>query len=171
MKKDDNKADQAVRGQGDCFITNTQKRDLIIVAHKAYDEQKRLGLVDDESFDVFRKGALWDACHKTSFKLINQREYSKVRIYFAKLAGTVAARGVPASPEAMQSADEWRRANNALSNEEKVWVDAFGGVDGVARYVDSLFVKIHKTTRKQATAKQVWSVLFTLRNRGGKKRK
>lgn len=45
----------------------------------------------------------------------------------------------------------------------------FGGRDGVAAYVADLFRSIHGTTMGEASARQVWQVLFTLRARAAAK--
>ena len=70
----------------------------------------------------------------------------------------------------LKSADERRRALWALNLEEGRLENYFGGREGARRYADALFGKIHRTDRYAATARQVWAVIFTLRNRAAKGR-
>ena len=86
--------------------------------------------------------------------------------YFGRLAGDKRA-------EARRSdtiADEERRALWALNLVEGEVAGTLGGREGARRYADALFRKIHKTDRYGATARQVWAVIFTLRNRATKRR-
>ena len=66
--------------------------------------------------------------------------------------------------------DAWRRALWALARVEGEVAGAFGGRGEAARYADALFGKIHRTDRDRATARQIWSVIFTLRNRAAGRR-
>ena len=68
------------------------------------------------------------------------------------------------------TADERRRALWALARVEGEVAGAFGGRGDAARYADALFGKIHRTDRDRATARQIWSVIFTLRNRAAGRR-
>ena len=68
-------------------------------------------------------------------------------------------------PNSAKAADERRRALWSLNLEEGRLAEEFGGREGAERYADALFGKIHRTDRYAATARQVWAVIFTLRNR------
>ena len=75
--------------------------------------------------------------------------------------------GPSPSPKA---ADERRRALWTLNLVEGEVAEEFDGREGVERYADALFQKIHKTDRLTATARQVWAVIFTLRKRAATRR-
>ena len=165
----ENALDRAVRGQGGATASPRQVRALIAAARRAYGVQRRAGLVGDgEGFDTWRKGALHDvvgAGAPDSFKAVTQRDYLAALDYFARLGGGEA----PAEKEADES-DERRRAFWSLKVEEGRCADCFGGEDGVRRYADALFRAIHRRRRHEATARQVWAVIFTLRERAARMR-
>lgn len=164
-----NAIDRAVRAQGACVVKPHQVRAMIHAARRAYVAQSKLGLVDyGVDFDAWRCAALHDVTGPgapDSFRAVTQRDYAAVVEYFLELAGGKAERS-----SAIKSGDEVRRALWALAFAERDSAGVFGGAEGVRRYVDALFARIHATDRAHATAKQVWAVIFTLRNRAAKKR-
>lgn len=161
--------DRAVRAQGACVVKPHQVRAMILAARRAYKVQSKLGLVDyGVGFDAWRCAALHDVTGPgapDSFRAVTQRDYAAVVEYFLELAGGKAERS-----SAIKSGDEVRRALWALAFAERDSAGVFGGAEGGRRYVDALFARIHATDRAHATAKQVWAVIFTLRNRAAKKR-
>ena len=160
--------DKAVRAQGGAVVKPHQVKAMILAARRAYSEQAKAGLVDDGvDFDAWRRATLHDvvgAAAPDSFRAVTQRDYAAVVEYFGRLAGDKRA-------EARRSdiiADEERRALWALNLVEGEVAGTLGGREGARRYADALFRKIHKTDRYGATARQVWAVIFTLRNRAAK---
>ena len=103
-----------------------------------------------------------------SFRAVTQRDYAAVVEYFGRLAGDRAPTG--GNSKRTTASDEVRRAQWSLGLVEGEVADAFGGREGARRYADALFRKIHKTDRYGATARQVWAVIFTLRNRATNRR-
>ena len=165
-----NAVDRAVRAQGGAVVKPHQVKAMILAARRAYSEQAKAGLVDDGvDFDAWRRATLHDvvgAAAPDSFRAVTQRDYAAVMDYFGRLAGDKRA-------EARRSdtiADEERRALWALNLVEGEVAGTLGGREGARRYADALFRKIHKTDRYGATARQVWAVIFTLRNRATKRR-
>ncbi|MGN0832598.1 MAG: hypothetical protein ACI4RD_02970 [Kiritimatiellia bacterium] len=167
--------DKAVRAQGGAVVKPHQVKAMVLAARRAYIEQAKLGLVDDGvGFDAWRRATLHDivgAAAPSSFRAVTQRDYAGVMRYFGELAGDRPGDGArrAAAPDE-RTADEWRRALWALSLEEERLQEAFGGREGARKYADALFAKIHRTDRLGATARQVWAVIFTLRNRAAGKR-
>ena len=181
---------KAVRAQGGAVVKPHQVKAMILAARRAYSEQAKIGLVDDGvGFDAWRRAALHDvvgAAAPSSFRAVTQRDYSRVVAYFLELAGEEKSKSEVQVEErnfnhhsststsnfdsAAKAADERRRALWSLNIEEGRLEDYFGGREGARRYVDSLFWKIHQTDRLTATARQVWAVIFTLRNRAAKRR-
>jgi hypothetical protein len=166
-------SDKAVAGAGAALIGGDQVRRLILQAQAAWRAQRKAGLCD-ESFDEWRHGALYDAVRKTSFRAVGQREFGIALGHFLKLAGGFETRRTAGNRaiSGRESTDEGdrRRALSALRSE----CDALAGAFGRGQtwwYAESLFEKIHKTHSDQATAKQIWQVLFTLRNRASAKRR
>lgn len=167
-----NAIDKAVRAQGGRIVKPHQVKAMILAARRAYLKQAKLGLVDDGvGFDAWRLATLHDivgAAEPSSFRAVMQRDYVAVLRYFGELAGC--GGGTEATPSRDKAADERRRALWALNLVEGEIAEAFGGRGGARRYADSLFWGIHKTDRITATARQVWAVIFTLRNRAAKRR-
>ena len=163
--------DRAVRAQGACVVKPHQVRAMILAARRAYVAQSKLGLVDyGVDFDAWRCAALHDVTGPgapDSFRAVTQRDYAAVVEYFLELAGE---RPNTVRPSRLKADGERGRALWALAFAERDSAGVFGGAEGVRRYVDALFARIHATDRAHATAKQVWAVIFTLRNRAAKKR-
>ena len=164
--------DKAVRAQGGAVVKPHQVKAMILAARRAYSEQAKAGLVDDGvDFDAWRRATLHDvvgAAAPDSFRAVTQRDYAAVMDYFGRLAGDRAPTG--GNSKRTTARDEVRRAQWALRQVELSVADAFGGREGAMRYADALFQKIHQTDRFLATAKQIWAVIFTLRNRANSKR-
>ena len=163
-----NAIDKAVRAQGGFVVKPHQVKAMILAARRAYDIQAKAGLVDDGvGFDAWRRAALHDvvgAAAPDSFRAVTQRDYRAVLRYFLALAGEDVE-----NVERVEC-DERRRALWALALVEGEVADSFGGREEAARYADALLGKIHRTDRDRATARQIWSVIFTLRNRASGKR-
>ena len=162
-----NAIDKAVRAQGGAVVKPHQVKAMILAARRAYIEQAKLGLVNDGvGFDAWRRATIHDvvgAAAPSSFRMVTQRDYARVVAYFLELAGCGC--GTEAAPSRDKEADEQRRALWALNLAEGEVEDQFGGRAGAGRYADALFAKIHRTDRHSATARQIWAVIFTLRNR------
>lgn len=169
---------KAVRAQGGAVVKPHQVKAMILAARRAYVEQAKLGLVDDGvGFDAWRRATLHDvvgAAAPSSFRAVTQRDYVAVMRYFGELAGEDNKRTTARSEDSKRTTargdDERRRALWALSLVEGEVAEAFGGREGAERYADALFGKIHRTVRSAASARQVWAVIFTLRNRAAKRR-
>ena len=183
-----NAIDKAVRAQGGFVVKPHQVKAMVVAARRAYKVQTEVGLVDDGvDFDTWRRATLHDvvgAAAPSSFRAVTQRDFAAVMEYFGELAGEVevekcrtcrtsrTSRTKTARPSTFQlrDADERSRALWSLNLVEGEVADALGGRDGARRYADALFAKIHKTSRLVATARQIWAVIFTLRNRAAKTR-
>lgn len=166
-----NAVDRAVRAQGGAVVKPHQVKAMVLAARRAYKVQSDAGLVDDGvDFDSWRRATLHDVvgvAAPDSFRAVTQRDYAAVMDYFGRLAGD---RPSTARPSNLIASDEQARALWALNLEEGEVAGTLGGREGARRYADALFRKIHKTDRYGATARQVWAVIFTLRNRATKRR-
>ena len=164
-----NAVDRAVRAQGGAVVKPHQVKAMVLAARRAYKVQSDAGLVDDGvNFDSWRRATLHDvvgAAAPDSFRAVTQRDYAAVVEYFGRLAGGKAERS-----SAIKSGDEQRRAQWSLNLVEGEVADAFGGRGEARRYADALLWRIHKTDRQTALPRQLWAVIFTLRNRAARKR-
>ncbi|HPS07308.1 MAG TPA: hypothetical protein PLG22_07235 [Kiritimatiellia bacterium] len=181
------KAELAIRGAANAQIDKTQVRRLILAAASAFRVQAELGLADGD-FDTWRRGVLWDLCGKASFRALGQREFGRALAEFMRLGGSAGSRGgagarrgwngknaAIASNETGPEGDR-RRAEWKLREACREFAEAFGGEARAEIYADNLLRRIHGVRADpspfpNATAKQLWSVYFTLRSRGAAKLK
>jgi hypothetical protein len=165
-----NAIDKAVHAQGGAVVKPHQVKAMVLAARRAYMEQSKIGLVDDGvDFDTWRRAAIHDvvgAGAPSSFRAVTQRDYAAVIAYFEELAGDGRAK----ARRSDRTEDEQARALWALTLVEGEVAGALGGRDGARRYADALFAKIHNTSRVVASARQIWAVIFTLRNRAKARR-
>jgi len=164
--------DKAVRAQGGGVVKPNQVKAMILAARRAFKVQSELGLVDDGvGFDAWRRATLHDVTGgdaPESFRTVTQRDYAAVMDYFGELAGD--RRAEARRSDTARRADDRERALWALNLEEGEVAGAFGGRGEARKYADALLWKIHKTERSLATPRQIWAVIFTLRNRAKARR-
>ena len=157
---------RTIDGAAAAPLSNEQKQRLARVARRAFDAQVAIGLADGD-FDTWRHAAVWEHLHLAGLRNVTQRGYGTLMRRFLELAGIPCPSRGPASRS--PDADDIRRARHALETTLTDQAEAFGGRDGAASYAYSLFVKIHKTTLDRANARQIWQVMFTIKNRASRK--
>jgi hypothetical protein len=157
-----NRADLCVASAAAAPVSPDEVQRLIHAARSAWAAQRGLGLTDD-AFDPWRKAALWDAVRRDSFRALGQREYGQALAHFAVLSGQRAP--AAARREAGPEADR-RRAEHVLREACAEVADAFGGTERALTYARALLARIHRADLHTATARQLWQVMYTLRNRG-----
>ena len=150
---------RAIAGAAGAPLSKEQKRNLILAANAAYAMQMEHGLWAG-TYDDFRHGAAFDACGVSSFRAMQQRHYLPTLLHYRALAGADVQR-----QRVALATDDTRRALAKLRQECEEAADCFGGPDESWHYAESLARRIHKTPLASANPKQVWQVLFTLRNR------
>lgn len=167
------RAGAAVEGSARAMISSEEVRRLVLAANRAWREQRRLGLTE-QGFDAWRRGALWDAVRRDSFRSLGQREFGAALGHFERLAGGDPDtwdgrfnRGV-AEREASGDGDR-RRAEFVLRRECRQYDPLFGGQGCATAYAVRLLEKIHRTSLPRATSRQIWQTVFTLRSRAAKK--
>lgn len=151
----------AIAAQGAGSLTPLQVRTLAAEARRAYETQRRLGLAD-EDFDAWRHGAVQDAVPgRRGLRDLTQADFAPVRAWLRELAGGQR----PGCRRSPSEDDDARRARWTLRRSMESHAGFFGGPDGVEAYVADLFRRIHGTTMEEASARQIWQVFYTLRNR------
>jgi hypothetical protein len=165
-----NCSDKAIQGAASAPVTPAEVRRLILEAQAAWRTQCSLGLAD-EDFDAWRRGSLYDALRKTSFRAVGQHEFGLALAHFEKLAGREPstrwgrANHAIAAREAGPEGDR-RRAEHVLRETCAAVAPAFhGSPEQALAYALSLLRRIHRTDLPHAAAKQIWQVKFTLSNR------
>jgi len=161
----------AIAAQGARPITAKQLQTLIITARKAYDTQRDLGLADDfGDFDKWRKGQLYyltENSDKTiaSFRDITQRDYSRVLKHFSEHALMMGTAEKCKTTEQ----DEYSRAHHAFKKTIDEVAHAFDSAEGALLYAAAIYQDQYRCPLPKATAKQIWRIIFTLKNRAKKK--
>lgn len=157
--------ERAIEAQGAGPLTPLQIRTLAVEARRAWAAQRKLGLAE-ESFDAWRHGAVQDAAPgKGGLRELTQADFAPVRAWLKELADGQR----PGCLRSPAEDDDARRARWTLRREMAARTRVFGGPDGVEAYVADLFRRIHGTTMEEASAKQVWQVFYTLRERANAK--
>lgn len=142
-------------------LSRDQKTKLAIIARRAFDRHSQAGLVDDEvSFDEWRHAECLAATDGKvpGLSSASQRYYRLLRGHFALLAGdpeTAFRDAVNGSPEQA----DWEQAWNILKRET-----ADKGLTFPA-YPASICQTQYKCPLREATKKQLWSLIYTIRNR------
>lgn len=166
----DDASGRAIEGAAGARVSAAQVRRLILTAQRAWREQCRLGLTD-EPFEGWRHGALYDAVRRVSFRAVGQREWGVAMGHFEQLAGEDTRAGWfnagvarrEASGDGDRGRAEWKLRQECAEHDE-----VFGGEGAALDYAMALLRQIHRTSLTDATAKQIWQTLFTLRNRAAK---
>lgn len=142
-------------------LSNDQKAKLAILARRGYDAHKKAGLIDDDiSFDDWR-GIECSAATKgrvTGFRSATNRDYRLIRGHFALLAGEVETAFHDAVNGDPEQAD-WEQAWNILARETRAKGHAFPA------YPASICEQQYKCPLRDATKKQLWSLIYTIRSR------
>lgn len=157
--------DRAIEGARSAPLTAEQRRRLAIAARRAYETQAAVGIVEGETFDEWRHACVRDATGRAGLTALTQRDYGPMMARLIELAGGSPRRRdwiAAAKPARRDDAD---RARRALKDECAAWAEVFGGAAQADAYATALLAMIHKTDWAGATARQLWQVLFTIRNR------
>jgi len=157
--------DLAIEGARSALLTAAQRQRLAIAARRAYDAQMAVGIVDGETFDAWRHACVRDATGRSGLTELRQRDYGPMMARLIELAGGSPRRRDWRAAGKPAGRDDADRARRALKDECAAWAEVFGGAAQADAYATSLLAKIHKTDWMGATARQLWQVLFTVRNR------
>lgn len=155
------RTDRAIEAQGAGPLTPLQIRTLAVEARRAWHVQREMGLAE-EDFDTWRHGAVQDVAPAArGLRDLTQRDFAPVRAWLRELAG-----GAPPPPlRDPRADDDARRARWALRRELASRARLFGGEEEARRYAEAIFRDVHRTTSEEASARQVWQVVWTMRNR------
>lgn len=135
-------------------ITTTQLKALAATARKAYDQLRDMGLVD-ATFDAWRKDILRKATKLTSFRDVTQESYFRAISAFKACLG-----------EGQAGGKESPRVEQKLSQARWHLQKTFDEFHFDREYVLTLSEAKFKTRSLQSLdAKQIWQLVYTLRNR------
>lgn len=142
-------------------LSNDQKTKLSILAKRAFDKHKESGLIDDGvRFDDWRHAECVAATkgRVTGFRAATNRDYLQIRGHFALLAGDVVTAFNDSQRDRPEQAD-WEQAWNILKRETTAKELKFPD------YPAAICKQQYKCPLREATQKQLWSLIYTIRNR------
>lgn len=119
---------------------------------------------ESEILKRFRHAEVAKACGKLGLRCCSQDDYGTVKAHFLSLLGED-GRALKAHVEGANNPDriaEWK-----LSQE----IDAAAAVGITRRYAEEICKRQFGCTILEATTKQKWNLMFTIRNRAAAKRK
>lgn len=142
-------------------LSNEQKARLAIIARRAYDAHQKAGLIDDGvSFDDWRHVECIAATkgRVTGFRSATNRDFLQLRGHFALLAGDPLTAFNDSQRDRPEQAD-WEMAWNILKRETTAKGLAFPD------YPAAICRTQYKCPLREASKKQLWSLIYTIRNR------
>jgi hypothetical protein len=145
-------------------LSNVQKRDISIAARRAYDawpEREAFEAINSEMsrtacFDAWRHVEAGKAVGIQSLREMTQAHFNRVLAHFEALAGDTAG----ADRRRARDHDNDRRI--ALHKLKQACQEADVGLT----YAASICRSQYRCALDEATAKQLWNLFYTVRNRG-----
>lgn len=131
-------------------LDNGQKASLCILAKSAYELQ-----FTDMDFNIWRRLEQAKACGKSSLTECTQSDYLLLRGHFERLAGN--------EGEALRTENKHATQDKALAMFKLKEACNEGGVQ--LEYAAAICRNQNKCGLEQATYKQLWRLIFTIRNR------
>ena len=144
-------------------LSNMQKREISIAARRAYDvwaEREAFELINPElsrtaCFEAWRHVEQGKACGVQSLRAATQAHYGRLLAHFQALGGNPVA----AARTATRDADNDRRIARYKLDQ------ALAERGLAAEYASAICRQQFRRTLAEATAKQLWCLVFTVRNR------
>lgn len=130
-------------------------------ARRAYEFQGNLGLVGEASFDEWRHSEVTKACGKNGLRCCDQDDYAGLKAHFLDAAGASGA------------AFNWHvRAQSQGDRVAMAVLRRECGAAGVkVAYAAAICLRQFRCTLEDASEKQIWSLVYTVRNRAAAKRR
>lgn len=157
--------DEAIAGSRATPLTSRQRQLLAAAARRAWVAQTKLGLGGSGSFNDWRHEQCLLELGAAGLRELDQARYGRAMAHFLTLAGGTPRRGDWRAAGKRPARDDADRARWSLRRECTALAADFGSEAGADAYATSLLLRIHKTDWMSANAKQLWQVLFTMRNR------
>jgi hypothetical protein len=146
-------------------LTNLQKRTLSLLARRAFNRATALARGRGEQFQVkeddYRHEEVIRACGKHGLRCCSQDDYQAVRSHVLDLVGE---HGAAFHAQLAAGTEKRRQAEAVLVREcEKANVDL--------AYADRICLQQFKCCLAEASEKQIWCLVYTIRNRAAAKRR
>lgn len=146
-------------------LTNSQKRYLSQLARRALNQVRALARGRGETFEVdeetWRHEEVITACGKHGLRCCSQDDYKTVEAHFLDRLG---AHGAAFNAQVQAATEKRRQAEAVLVREiEKAGLHL--------NYANAICQRQYRCTIFDATEKQLWTLVYTIRNRAAAKRK
>jgi hypothetical protein len=146
-------------------LANSQQRHLSQLARRALNLVRSLALGRGEQFEVdedtWRREEVIAACGKHGLRCCSQDDYKLVEAHFLDRLG---AHGAAFTAQLRAATEKRRQAEAVLCREIKL-----AGLH--LNYANSICQRQYRCTIFDATEKQLWTLIYTIRNRAAAKRR
>ncbi len=172
----DSRQQKAIQGAACAPLSREQKRDICMLAEKAWDLQGQpyydaeddtdLALSKSAAQDLWRHQEQERITGRKHLTACGQADYLLLKAHFSRLAGF---EDQAEACEERRAGDDGRRAHAAL---EREMAYARTQISNVRGYVAVIARSKYKTTElSDLTAKQIWTLLFDLRRAVSRRKK
>lgn len=142
-------------------LGNQQKAALCILAREAFEAVHRRAPASQAEFDAWRRDQQQRAIGESSLTLAKQSDFSRLQAHFLDLKGES---GRAFNALMKPAVTDTAQARAVLARELRK--------AGLAEeYAASICQRKHKCALAEATPKQLWDLVFTVRNRAAKARR
>jgi len=151
------------------FLTSKQKARVCMLARKGWELWAsadwegglNVGVSDSALFRAWRTQAQREACGQMSLRMCHQEDFPKLMAHFSRLAGD-------------EKQEQYWMGKLVMDNTSRVLFtlkrncEEFGL--NYPEYPNAICLRQYKCGLRAATEKQLWSLVYTIRNRGQAKK-
>ena len=155
-----NPVDRAMAGAASAPLTNEQKRDIVLLARKAFARQRDIGALGPEADgEVWRRIQMLLVVERRSLTTCVNADYAALKAHFLALSGNE----VRAQAVALKAGCEDRTW--ALAKLRNECVAAADVMPRAFEYAAGFLRNARGVTIDEASAKQLWHAVFVVRRR------
>lgn len=160
--------DRAIDGAALALLTSEQKRELVLLARRAFDRVKsgRLGDASLPDFDGWRHEQVLQAVERPGISACRQEDFAQVKGHFLRLLGQA---GMADRMQARAEMEPRRVAIWKLEHECGAVSDVIARPMEYAMSIARARYKVQ--TLSDLSTKQIWVLLFDLRRNAQRRRK
>lgn len=166
-----NQTDKAIQGAALAALSKEQKRQLVLLAYRAYAAVKRRSFTEgnegnkEESFDEWRHRQQRQAVERSSLRTCTNEDYLFLKAHYLKILGQKAM----AEKYLVTASTEPRRW--ALARLEKECAAAKDVLPGAWNYAAGFLRNARHVSIDDATEKQIWHAIYIVRRRAAQLRR
>ena len=165
---------KAMEGAGAHAMSDGQKRELCMLARQAYDQARRSGAAPDPAddgmcattaFNVWRRLRQQEACGIGSLKEATNQDYLTIKGFWLRQLGRTPQAD---KTEARRLGEKVTWAMDRLKRELAAASDV---LPGGRQYIEGFLRNKRGVSLEEASVKQIWQAIYTLRRRAGQLRR